>query len=135
VRAVLTWETDANDMTLHLGSDGMTPMGALYKDVTNGFGPECAVLPKRGRHSPVPLWVSYTARGPMGFGLGTVSVVRHDGRGGLRLEDRPFVIMKDRGAISLGVLGVLGALGVLGPDRTKRPTRFHAAHGKSPTPR
>lgn len=105
VRAVLTWETDANDMTLHLGADEKTSRGALYEDVTNGFGPECAVVPRKSRLSAQPLRVRYTARGPMGFGLGTVSVLRHDGRGGLRFEDRPFVIMKDRGAIALGALG------------------------------
>jgi len=30
--------------------------------------------------------------------------VQHDGKGGLRFDDRPFIIMKDRADVELGTL-------------------------------
>ena len=32
---------------------------------------------------------------PMGYGMGTVQIVQHDGAGELRFDARPFVIMRD----------------------------------------
>ena len=51
---------------------------------------------------PYRLGVHYYARGPMGYGMGTVQVVRHDGRGRLRFDDRPFVVMNDGATVALG---------------------------------
>ena len=38
----------------------------------------------------------------MGLGIGTVQVIRHDGKGRVTVEDRPFVLQKDGATIPLG---------------------------------
>ena len=48
--------------------------------------------------------VRYYARGPMGFGMGKVQIVEHDGKGKLKFDERPFVLMKDQAVIDLGVV-------------------------------
>jgi tetratricopeptide (TPR) repeat protein len=114
LRFVLTWETDANDVDLHVwdrrGAHAyyqqrtLPSGGELYADVTTGFGPECFTIraPERRPAAPYRLAVHYYRRGPMGYGMGTVQVVEHDGRGGLRVESRPFVVMTDDAMLELG---------------------------------
>jgi tetratricopeptide (TPR) repeat protein len=113
LRFVLSWETDANDVDLHV-RDGrgehasfrrpaLRSGGALYADVTNGYGPECFAV-VRARRFPYRLAVHYYARGPMGYGMGAVQVVRHDGRGRLAVEGRPFVVMNDGAFVELGLV-------------------------------
>src|SRR5207249_4596887 len=60
VRFVLNWETDANDVDFHIyddrgnhayyGHPELASGGALYADVTTGYGPECFTIrgPKKG---------------------------------------------------------------------------------------
>jgi len=55
-----------------------------------------------GAGAPYHLKVHYYSRGPMGYGMGTVQVIAHDGHGGLRLEPRPFVVMVDQAMVDLG---------------------------------
>lgn len=76
----------------------------LYADVNNGYGPECFCIEGRTRGAPYRLRVHYYARGPMGYGMGAVQVVRHDGRGRLRFADLPFVVMNDKATVDLGVV-------------------------------
>jgi hypothetical protein len=38
----------------------------------------------------------------MGYGMGKLEIIQHDGQGGLRFEQRPFVIMEDRAFVDLG---------------------------------
>jgi hypothetical protein len=38
----------------------------------------------------------------MGYGMGLLQIVRHDGNGGLAFEDRPYVIMHDHAYVDLG---------------------------------
>jgi len=118
LRFVLTWETDANDVDLHVYDrhdghayfqDRQLPSGGeLFADVTSGYGPECfAVYEPAGRGAaPYRLWVHYYSRGPMGYGMGTVQVVAHDGAGGIAVEPRPFVVMADNAMVDLGLAGV-----------------------------
>jgi hypothetical protein len=40
----------------------------------------------------------------MGYGMGALHVLQHDGRGGLELEARPFVVMEDGAYLDLGTL-------------------------------
>ena len=47
----------------------------------------------------------YYSRGPMGYGMGTVHVIRHDGQGGLTVEPRPFVMMVDDAMVDAGSVG------------------------------
>jgi hypothetical protein len=110
-RFVLSWETDGNDVDLHVrdrhgdhayySSPALPSGGALYADVTTGYGPECFTIPGAPKAGPYHLAAHYYARGPMGFGIGVLQVIRFDGRR-LTLDDRPFVIMNDGAMVDLG---------------------------------
>ena len=114
LRFVLTWETDANDVDFHIedakGSHAyyQTPElasgGRLYADVTTGYGPECFTirLPHEQRSASYKLSAHYYSRGPMGYGMGKLQIIDHDGHGKLSFEERPFVVMADRAFVDLG---------------------------------
>lgn len=114
VRFVLSWETDANDVDLHVwdaehhhayfGAPRLPSGGGLVADVTTGYGPEALVVPLDVPHAagPYRLGVHYYARGPMGFGMGKLEVVEHDGHGKLTFDERPYVIMSDGAGLELG---------------------------------
>jgi Vault protein inter-alpha-trypsin domain len=111
LRFVLSWETDANDVDFHIydGRGGhasymdrvLRSGGELYADVTEGYGPECFAIRGQKRAYPYVLQAHYFARGPMGYGMGKLQVIDHDGSGLLRFREQPFVIMKDRAFIEL----------------------------------
>lgn len=114
LRFVLTWETDVNDVDLHV-EDGhgnrawysqptLTSGGTLLADVTTGFGPESFVIDGEPAAYPYRLGVHYYSRGPMGYGMGRVQVIRHDGKGNLELEVHPFVVMNDQAKLEVGVV-------------------------------
>jgi tetratricopeptide (TPR) repeat protein len=114
LRFILSWETDANDVDFHIydGRGGhayyMKPRlssgGALYADITTGYGPECFAIPGRARSYPYVLQAHYFARGPMGYGMGKLQVIEHDGHGALRFAEHPFTIMKDKAFVELARL-------------------------------
>ncbi|OJY24564.1 MAG: hypothetical protein BGO98_16800 [Myxococcales bacterium 68-20] len=116
LRFVLNWETDANDVDFHIydGKGGhayyaqqdLASGGALYADVTNGYGPECFTIrgPRERRAYPYTLQAHYYSRGPMGYGMGKLQVVEHDGNGKISFEERPFVVMIDRGYVDMGTV-------------------------------
>jgi tetratricopeptide (TPR) repeat protein len=116
LRFVLSWETDANDVDFHIHdaqgghawySQRQLPSGGeLYADVTTGYGPECFAIPleSKRRVYPYRLRAHYYSRGPMGYGMGKLQIVEHDGNGGLKFVDRPFVIMVDGAFVDLGVV-------------------------------
>ncbi|MDY0061332.1 MAG: VIT domain-containing protein, partial [Myxococcota bacterium] len=120
LRFVLVWETDANDVDFHIydGRGGhayyqartLPSGGELYADVTTGYGPECFTIrrPPKQRAYPYKLQAHYYSRGPMGYGMGKLQVVEHDGQGGLKFDERPFVVMQDQAYVDLGT--VKGAL-------------------------
>jgi len=134
LRFVLNWETDANDVDFHIfDADGghafyqhpeLASGGHLYADVTTGYGPECFTirLPKSQRSSLYTLQAHYFSRGPMGYGMGKLEIIDHDGQGGLTFEERPFVAMVDHAFVELGnVKGGEGAHAqVAGPAQPKR---------------
>src|SRR5690606_33928559 len=111
-RFVITWETDANDVDFHVhdasgghayySNRALPSGGELYADVTTGYGPECFAIRGAPRAFPYRLEAHYYSRGPMGYGMGKVQIVQHDGAGELRFEERPFLIMKDRAFVQLG---------------------------------
>jgi hypothetical protein len=41
----------------------------------------------------------------MGYGMGTVQVIEHDGDGGISVEPRPFVVMADDAMVDVGLVG------------------------------
>jgi tetratricopeptide (TPR) repeat protein len=87
LRITLAWETDANDVDLHVvDPDGeecfynhkTTALGLeLYEDITQGLGPEVvrAGTLKKGTYH---VGVNYFAAGPMGVSRGIVVVLRGD---------------------------------------------------------
>ncbi len=116
IRFVLNWETDANDVDFHIhdGKGGhafysqpdLPSGGSLYADVTTGYGPECFTI--RGKLDqlayPYRLQAQYYSRGPMGYGMGKLEIVTHDGRGKLSFEERPFIVMVDHAFVDLGTV-------------------------------
>nr|MBA3501368.1 AgmX/PglI C-terminal domain-containing protein [Deltaproteobacteria bacterium] len=110
-RFLLYWETDANDVDLHIrdknGNEAsfsnktLASGGELFADVTTGFGPECFEINGKLPAPPYELGVHYYAQGPMGYGMGLLQIERFDGRG-FTFEDRPYIIMRDDARISLG---------------------------------
>ncbi len=114
LRFVLTWETDNNDVDFHIhdakgghayySSKTLPSGGTLYEDVTTGYGPECFTIRKdpSERAAPYTLQAHYYSRGPMGYGMGKLEIINHDGSGTLTFEERPFVIMQDRAFVDMG---------------------------------
>jgi len=114
LRFVLNWETDANDVDFHIydgkqghayyGQKHLSSGGDLYADVTTGYGPECFTIRGPQRTYPYTLQAHYYSRGPMGYGMGKLEVIDHDGKGHLTFEERPFVVMVDRAYVDLGTV-------------------------------
>jgi hypothetical protein len=116
IRFVLNWETDANDVDFHIhdaqgghafyAARHLPSGGDLYADVTTGYGPECFTvrLPKSQRATPYTLQAHYYSRGPMGYGMGKLEIIDHDGHGGLKFEEREFVVMVDQAFVDLGTV-------------------------------
>jgi len=101
LRLVADWETDATDVDLLVDPIGKGD-GRRHADVRDGFGPEAWISRSGKVPSAVSARVRYFDRGAMGYAMGTVSAVRHDGEGNLTFVDRPFVIMEARGSVELG---------------------------------
>jgi tetratricopeptide (TPR) repeat protein len=115
VRFVLVWETDANDVDFHIHDaqgghaffrEKQLPNGGgeLYADITQGYGPECFTIrqPVAKRLYPYRLQAHYYRQGPMGYGMGKLQIVEHDGTGLLAFDERPYVVMSDGAYIELG---------------------------------
>ncbi len=110
-RFVLHWETDANDVDLHVvdakgnhafyRAPKLATGGELYADVTTGYGPECFAIPGAPGAGPYELSVHYYAQGPMGYGMGVLEVLRFDGKR-LASQHRPFVVMTNNAKLDLG---------------------------------
>jgi tetratricopeptide (TPR) repeat protein len=116
LRFILNWETDANDVDFHIvdGKNGhaffsamhLPSGGDLYADVTTGYGPECFTIRNapQARAYPYHLMAHYYSRGPMGYGMGKLEIIDHDGKGGFKFIERPYVVMVDRAFVDLGVV-------------------------------
>jgi tetratricopeptide (TPR) repeat protein len=116
LRFVLNWETDGNDVDFHIvdGKKGhafysaphLPSGGDLYADVTTGYGPECFTIRNTPgtRAYPYKLAAHYYSRGPMGYGMGKLEIIDHDGKGGLKFIERPYVVMVDQAFVDLGTV-------------------------------
>jgi outer membrane protein OmpA-like peptidoglycan-associated protein len=112
LRFVLSWETDASDVDLHVrdGKGGaawyneprLGSGGLLYADVTSGYGPECFAIEGNPSAFPYTLSVVHFSQGPSGYGLGHVQIIQHDGAGQLRFDDWPFALIENRAEQALG---------------------------------
>jgi hypothetical protein len=118
-RFVLYWETDANDVDFHIRDAQGRPRllrqpqlasgGELYEDVTTGYGPECFTIPGTPKRRPYPyrLEAHYYSRGPMGYGMGKLEVMRARRQGhASRSTQRPYVAMSDQAYVDLGTIAV-----------------------------
>ncbi|HEY0990046.1 MAG TPA: OmpA family protein [Kofleriaceae bacterium] len=111
-RFILYWETDGNDVDLHVqdargghawySQPRLASGGELYADVTTGYGPECFTIAGAPAAGPYRLWVDYYAQGPMGYGMGLVEIQTFDPARGVSFDDRPFVIMNNHAKVDLG---------------------------------
>ena len=109
---MLTWETDANDVDFHIydakgghasfSNKRLRSGGELFADVTNGYGPEVFVINGPASAGPYRLKIHYYSRGPMGYGMGRLEILRHDGKGNLSFQFRPYVVMNDGSYVNLG---------------------------------
>lgn len=68
--------------------------GALYADLTGGYGHECFRI-INPLAFPYKLEAHYYSRGPMGYGMGAVQIIRYDGDKELEVDTRDYVIMND----------------------------------------
>ena len=111
-RFLLTWETDANDVDLHVhdgsGNESwfahkaLPTGGALHRGVFDGYGPECFTIHGKATAWPYSFEAHYYRRGPMGYGIGKLQIIEHDGHGGLRFDERPYVVMNDDAWVGIG---------------------------------
>jgi|GEM_PF-783861 len=105
-RCTLHWETDANDVDLHVVdpageecyySNKQTASGLnLYEDLTQGLGPETATVPVgRLQKGVYHVGVTYFRAGPMGVSRGVVVIQwpSKDGKPVAQIE--PFCLLPD----------------------------------------
>ena len=114
MRFVLTWETDASDVDLAVrDGDGnyashrhptLATGGALYDDVQEGHGLEAFVIEGEPAAYPYNVEVEYYTTGVLGFGMGKLQIITHDGDGLLRFDERPFLVTRDRARLDLGLV-------------------------------
>ncbi|MBN2340760.1 MAG: AgmX/PglI C-terminal domain-containing protein [Deltaproteobacteria bacterium] len=111
-RFVLHWESDANDVDLHVydqfgnhafyQNTDLPTGGKLLADVTTGYGPEFFTIPRTGKDRKYTMQAHYYSRGPMGYGMGTLQIITDDGNGNILFEYRPFIVMQDGAFVGLG---------------------------------
>jgi len=63
------------------------------------------------------LWLTVRASGFAGVCAGSAQLVAHDGRGGLTIEDRPFVLGPEAGRVDLGVAQPASTVAPIPPTR------------------
>lgn len=107
LRVTLVWETDANDVDLHVVdpneeeafySHPETRSGLqLYGDITQGLGPE-VIRTSKVERGAYHIGVRYFAAGPMGVSRGLVVVMRDQG-GQPSVEIHPFRLVEGGEAI------------------------------------
>ncbi|MBV1857159.1 MAG: hypothetical protein KUG77_02020, partial [Nannocystaceae bacterium] len=112
---VLSWETDANDVDLHVydagGSHayylrrGLESGGFLYADIRDGYGPESFTIEGEPTGYPYRVDVDYFSRGPMGYGLGSLQIIQTGETHGTQdTQVIPFVLMMEKGRARLKLL-------------------------------
>ena len=111
-RFVVYWETDSNDVDLHVHDakgehafyekKQLASGGELYEDVTSGYGPEAFVIRGTPTGGPYKLSVDYYSQGPMGYGMGMLEIQTFDPATGFAFEQRPYVIMNAHAKVDLG---------------------------------
>lgn len=109
LRVTLAWETDANDVDLHVVDpkgnhvfygNRTSPTGVeLYEDITRGFGPE-VVRTAETLPGSYHVGVKYFNAGPMGVSRGVLVVMQPDARGVARtVQILPFRLVEGGGDV------------------------------------
>ena len=122
LRFVLSWDNELADLDLHV-RDGLgwhafyrhkalDSGGSLSDDMDAGYGLEAFIIDGAAAAFPYRLEVGYYARGAA-HGGGKLEIVEHDGNGQLFFDQRPFVVLKQRAYVDLGVVDAP-------PSQTKR---------------
>ena len=113
LRFVLSWDSELADLDLHV-RDGLgwhafyrhkalDSGGTLSDDMDAGYGLEAFILDGTAVAFPYRIEVGYYARGAA-HGGGKLEIVEHDGHGNLFFDQRPFVVLKQRAYVDLGVV-------------------------------
>ncbi len=73
----------------------------------------------------------------MGYGMGKLQIIDHDGHGNLRFDERPFVIMQDGAFVDLGHVDAASLAGsrpvaVAGKPKATLPSRVWAKAPSAP---
>lgn len=110
LRFILLWEGDRTEADLHVfdGRGGHAsharPSLRSGGELHGGRGAACFLIPREAarRSYPYTLQATLHARGALGYGLGKIVVIDHDGSGNVTFEDRPFLVMTDNAMIDLG---------------------------------
>jgi len=126
LRVVLMWETDANDVDLHIydglqqhayySSPTLPTGGSLYADITSGYGPECFQI-STPTAFPYKIQAHYYNKGPMGYGMGMVHILKYVPKEGVKSEFRPFVVMQDQAFVDLGSIEGQGVSSLENQDK------------------
>jgi tetratricopeptide (TPR) repeat protein len=108
LRITLAWETDANDVDLHVidpsGDECYyghkeNPSGVqLYEDITQGLGPE-VIRGEKIERGVYHVGVRYFAAGPMGVSRGIVVIIKDDGQRQPSIDIVPFRLVEGGGDI------------------------------------
>ena len=113
LRFVLSWDSEQADLDLHVRDNlgwhafyrekNLQSGGVLSDDMDAGYGLEAFVIDGVASAFPYRLEVGYYARGAA-QGAGKLEIVEHDGAGQLYFDERPFVVVKQRAYVDLGVV-------------------------------
>lgn len=108
LRISLAWETDANDVDLHVvdpdrqecfyGNPRTASGLELYQDITQGFGPE-VIRASRIRAGKYHVGVKYFSAGPMGVSRGVVVILQDRGGDEPKVQILPFRLLEGGGEI------------------------------------
>ena len=108
LRITMTWDTDGNDVDLHVvdpeashvyfGDKAARSGIELLQDITQGFGPE-VVRTDRVIPGAYHVGVKYYAAGPMGISRGTIIVMEPAPGGDVRVRIEPFRLIPERGDV------------------------------------
>ena len=104
---VLGWETDMSDVELYVRDSDRAKelIGLRRASASEGYGPEAVALAgARGVRPTGRLAVRLARKGPMGYVIGVVHVIDHDGLGHVSVGSRPFVAMNEGVEIDLGAI-------------------------------
>lgn len=114
VRAILSWDTAGSDADLHVRDEDhvhawyrrprLGSGGVVSSDASTWTGVETLTLTGEALAQTHDVQVHWYALGPLGFGAGRLTVLRHDGRGGIDVEARPFVVTREHATVSLGTI-------------------------------